>query len=93
MAANKQTDRHTHARAQCSHASVGLAQARPNKWTHIPTHSESYTNSQLGFDPQHGLALFFIPASLLMGSLPLQTVVNLWLHFYLRPVLKKLMSG
>ena len=30
MAANKQTDRHTHTRAQCSHASVGLAQARPN---------------------------------------------------------------
>ena len=26
----KQTDIHTHARAQCSHASVGLAQARPN---------------------------------------------------------------
>ena len=27
-----QTDRHihTHARVQCSHASVGLAQARPN---------------------------------------------------------------
>ena len=30
MAANRQTYRHTHARAQCSHASVGLAQARPN---------------------------------------------------------------
>ena len=30
MAANKQTDRHTHTRAQCSHASVELAQARPN---------------------------------------------------------------
>ena len=34
MAASKptdrQTDRHTHARAQCSLASVGLAQARPN---------------------------------------------------------------
>ena len=29
MAANRQTDIHTHARAQCSHASVGLAQARP----------------------------------------------------------------
>jgi len=27
---HKQTDRHTHARAQCSHASVGLAQAHPN---------------------------------------------------------------
>ena len=26
----KQTYRHTPARAQCSHASVGLAQARPN---------------------------------------------------------------
>ena len=36
MAANRQTDIHTHAYAQCSHASVGLAQARPNyvdpKW-------------------------------------------------------------
>ena len=31
MAANRQTYIHTHARAQCSHASVGLAQARPNK--------------------------------------------------------------
>ena len=31
MAANRQTDRHTHAHAQCSHASVGLAQAHPNK--------------------------------------------------------------
>ena len=27
---HKQASRHTHARAQCSHASVGLAQARPN---------------------------------------------------------------
>ena len=31
MAANRQTDRHTHAHAQYSHASVRLAQARPNK--------------------------------------------------------------
>jgi len=32
MAANRQTetDIHTHARAQCSHASVGLTQARLN---------------------------------------------------------------
>ena len=30
MAASKPTDRHTHTRAQCSPASVGLAQARPN---------------------------------------------------------------
>ena len=30
MAANRQTDIHTHARAHCSHASVGLAQACPN---------------------------------------------------------------
>ena len=30
MAANRQTCIHTHARAQCSHASVGLVQARPN---------------------------------------------------------------
>ena len=29
MAANRQTYTHTHARAQCNHASVGLAQARP----------------------------------------------------------------
>ena len=28
---DRQTDIHTHARAQCSHASVGLAQARPNE--------------------------------------------------------------
>ena len=31
MAASKQASKHTHARAQCSPASVGLAQARPNK--------------------------------------------------------------
>ena len=34
MAANRQTYIHTHARAQCSHASVGLAQARPNQANH-----------------------------------------------------------
>ena len=28
--ASRQASKHTHARAQCSHASVGLAQARPN---------------------------------------------------------------
>ena len=28
--ASKQASKHTHMRAQCSHASVGLAQARPN---------------------------------------------------------------
>ena len=27
---SKQASKHTHARAQCSHASVGLAQACPN---------------------------------------------------------------
>ena len=31
MAADGQTDRHTHNFRKCSHASVGLAQARPNK--------------------------------------------------------------
>ena len=30
MPANRQTDRHTHSFRKCSHASVGLAQARPN---------------------------------------------------------------
>ena len=30
MAADGQTDRHTHNFRKCSHASVGLAQARPN---------------------------------------------------------------
>ena len=29
--ASKQASKHTHARAQCSHANVGLAHARPNK--------------------------------------------------------------
>ena len=28
---DRQTDRHTHNFRKCSHASVGLAQARPNK--------------------------------------------------------------
>ena len=36
MAASKQASKHTHARAQCSPASVGLAQARPNKSTSTP---------------------------------------------------------
>ena len=38
MAASKQASKHTHARAQCSPASVGLAQAHPNnsKW-YIPS--------------------------------------------------------
>ena len=31
MAANKQASKHTHIRAQCSPASVGLAQAHPNE--------------------------------------------------------------
>ena len=31
MATNRQTDIHTYACVQCSHASVGLAQARPNQ--------------------------------------------------------------
>ena len=30
MAASKQASKHTHVRTQCSPASVGLAQARPN---------------------------------------------------------------
>ena len=30
MAASKQANKHTHARAQCSHTNVGLAHARPN---------------------------------------------------------------
>ena len=36
MAASKQASKHAHARAQCSPASVGLAQARPNQITHDP---------------------------------------------------------
>ena len=35
MAASKPTDRHTHAHAQCSSTSVGLAQARPNYVVYI----------------------------------------------------------
>ena len=41
--ASKQASRHTHAHAQCSHASVGLAQAHPNhhmKWVQIYTSYE-----------------------------------------------------
>ena len=38
MAASKQASKHTHACAQCSHASVGLAQARPNYPTRALTH-------------------------------------------------------
>ena len=32
--ANKQASKHTHTHAQCSHASVGLTQARPNYWAY-----------------------------------------------------------
>ena len=32
---SKQASKHTHTRAQCTHASVGLAQARPNKLSHL----------------------------------------------------------
>ena len=40
MAASK----HTHVRAQCSHANVGLAHARPN-YTHVcPLYQNEYTN-------------------------------------------------
>ena len=35
--ASKQPSKHTHARAQCSPASVGLAQARPNQLVRFPT--------------------------------------------------------
>ena len=35
LQANQQTDRHTRAHAQCSPASVGLAQARPNQYTYL----------------------------------------------------------
>ena len=41
MAAN----RHTHARAQCSHASVELAQAYPNYYPTIPQQSKPRTVS------------------------------------------------
>ena len=35
MAADRQTDRHTHNFRKCSHASVGLAQACPNEWERL----------------------------------------------------------
>ena len=43
---------------------------------------------QLGFNPQHWVALFFffffsIPVLLFMGSLSLQTIVNTWQHLHL----------
>ena len=34
--ASKQANKHTHARAQCSHTNVGLAQARPNYVVRLP---------------------------------------------------------
>ena len=39
MAADRQTDIHTHNFRKCSHASVGLAQARPNY--HLATIQEA----------------------------------------------------
>ena len=38
MASRNQASKHTHARAQCSHASVGLAQAHPNNCLNSNVH-------------------------------------------------------
>ena len=39
--------------------------------------------SILNIGKHFSLSFFFNPASLLMGSLPLQTIVNMWQHFHL----------
>ena len=50
MAASKQASKHTHARVQCSPASVGLAQARPNDSyieIHMPTQLHAHTQHKV----------------------------------------------
>ena len=65
MAASKQASKHTHARGQCSNASVGLAQARPNyhfiglchgEWVWLSKHGtvKKYLET---VDPQEFLAI------------------------------------
>ena len=45
----KQASKHTHARTQCSHASVGLAQARPNKYNWLCTLPVSITQTMKSY--------------------------------------------
>ena len=56
----KQTDIHTcihtHTRAQCSHASVGLTQARPNKYLPITSETEDRVNENLAVCFLSGIA-------------------------------------
>ena len=44
---SKSTNKHTHTRAQCSHASVGLTQARPNKPSYLYRLSDSLMDTYL----------------------------------------------
>ena len=44
--ASKQASKHTHARAQCSHTSVGLAQARPK---YMDSHSGTASDGYVGW--------------------------------------------
>ena len=52
MAASKQASKHTHAHAQCSHTSVGLARLTPNiasdlcKWSSKQESRQTYTHAQ-----------------------------------------------
>ena len=57
MAASKQANKQTHARAQCSHANVGLAQARPNHFSiFVGTLDLSCMNS---INTRHFTVVFF----------------------------------
>ena len=45
---NQQTNKHTHTHAECSHASVGLAQAHPNHGDpNVHTHTQIMVMTQL----------------------------------------------
>ena len=53
---SKQASKHTHTRAQCSHASVGLAQARPNDCHKMRHHTHpliSHTPSHITHTPSY----------------------------------------
>ena len=48
-AGSEQASKHTRARAQCSNASVGLAQARPNNFFVHSTHMGTFETPYYGF--------------------------------------------
>ena len=59
---SKQAYKHTHTREQCSHASVGLAQARPNYW--FTCEAIKLKEVQRGREGEHTILLYTMWAPL-----------------------------